>query len=123
MANVPHVTCWRKAEIPERLHYRASPRIAPIVCSSEVGWFMTDRARYEAQKKRADFGSLKGAHGYDNQVPEMRAIFIAHGKAFKRRKIVEPFSNVEIYNLMCRILGLTPAPNDGDFANVKRLLR
>jgi len=123
MANVPHVTCWRKAEIPERLHYRASPRIAPIVCSSEVGWFMTDRARYETQKKRADFGSLKGAHGYDNQVPEMRAIFIAHGKAFKRRKIVEPFSNVEIYNLMCRILGLTPAPNDGDFANVKRLLR
>ena len=121
--SLQHARCWRKSEIPERLHYRNSPRIAPIVCSAEEGWFMTSRDRYEAQKKRPDFGQLRGAHGYDNQLESMRAIFVGHGKAFRKGKTVEPFANVEIYNLMCRILGLTPAKNDGRSDALRHLLR
>ena len=123
LAGVTHATCWRKADIPARFHYRESPRIAPIVCSSQVGWVMTDRKRLESQQKRADFGAMKGAHGYDNLAPEMRALFIAHGKAFRRHEVIGPFANVEIYNVMCKILGLRPAPNDGNFANVKAMMR
>lgn len=118
-----HTTCRRKSEIPERLHYQASPRIAPIVCSADEGWFMTQRERYEAQKKREDFGRLKGAHGYDNKYASMRAIFIGHGRAFKKGKTVEPFENIHVYELMCKILGLTPAKNDGSFERVKAVLR
>jgi len=53
----------------------------------------------------------------------VRATFTARGAAFRKGKVVEPFENVEIYNLMCRLLGLTPAKNDGNFENVKKLLR
>ncbi|MEO7673836.1 MAG: ectonucleotide pyrophosphatase/phosphodiesterase, partial [Pyrinomonadaceae bacterium] len=120
---VRHASCWRKSEIPERLHYRASPRIAPIVCSADEGWFMTSRERFEAQKKRADFGQLKGAHGYDNQIQVMRATFIAHGRAFKKKKLVEPFENIHVYELMCKILGLKPAKNDGNLKRVRGMLR
>lgn len=120
---VQHASCWRKSEIPERLHYRDSPRIAPIVCSAEEGWFMTQRAKYEIQKKRADFEQLKGSHGYDNRYESMRAIFIGHGRAFKKGRTVEPFENIHIYELMCRILRLKPASNDGRFERVKQLLR
>jgi len=53
----------------------------------------------------------------------MRATFIAHGAAFKRGAVVELFENVHIYNLMAKILGLTPAKNDSDFERVKGFLR
>ncbi len=120
---IQHAICWRKSEIPERLHYRDSPRIAPIVCSAEEGWFMTSRERYENQKKRADFGRMRGAHGYDNKYESMRAIFVGHGKAFKRRKKFDAFENIHVYELMCKILGITPAKNDGDLNRVRGMLR
>lgn len=123
LKTVEHTTCWRKSEIPERLHYRDSPRIAPIVCSAEEGWFMTQTDRYEAQKKKPDFGQPKGAHGYDNKYESMRAIFIGHGKAFRKGKTIEPFENIHVYELMCRILGLKPAKNDGTLERVKGLLK
>lgn len=123
LKDIRHGTCWRKAEIPARLHYQASPRIAPIVCSADEGWFMTQRQRYEEQKKRNDFNQMKGAHGYDNQAVSMRATFIARGKAFKKRRTTEPFENIHVYELMCKILGLRPAKNDGDLNRVRGMLR
>jgi predicted AlkP superfamily pyrophosphatase or phosphodiesterase len=113
--NLEHSTCWKKAEIPERLHYRDSTRIAPIVCSSEEGWLTTSHKRYDDWMKDVpDITQPRGAHGYDNKYQSMQATFIAHGEAFKKGKIVEPFANIEVYNLMCNILNLAPAPNDGN---------
>ncbi len=88
--------CWRKIDIPARFHYNNSNRIAPIICSADEGWVLTSHVRFEEAKKRPDFLQPKGAHGYDNQLESMRALFLAHGKAFKKGKIVEPFENVEI---------------------------
>ena len=123
LKGIQHATCWQKRDIPARLHYQASTRIAPIICSSEEGWFFTQRSRYETQKKRSDFTQMKGAHGYDNVLQSMQATFIAHGKAFKKRKTVEPFENIHIYELMCKILGLKPAKNDGDLDRIRGTLR
>jgi hypothetical protein len=44
----------------------------------------------------------------------MRAKFIAHGSAFKKGAVIEPFENIHVYNVMTRILGLTPPLNDGN---------
>ncbi|HVE55837.1 MAG TPA: ectonucleotide pyrophosphatase/phosphodiesterase [Pyrinomonadaceae bacterium] len=122
--NLKHATCWKKADIPARLHYQDSPRIAPIVCSSEEGWMTTSHKRYE--EWTADLDDLdkpRGAHGYDNRYQSMQATFIAHGAAFKRGFITEPFENIQVYNLMCRILGLTPAKNDGNLDAVQNMLK
>ncbi|MDQ3713846.1 MAG: ectonucleotide pyrophosphatase/phosphodiesterase [Acidobacteriota bacterium] len=122
-SQIKHATCWLKSEIPERFHYRASPRIAPIVCSAEEGWVLTNRKRFGEWRERDELKGLRGAHGYDNGLESMRATFIAHGAAFKRGALVEPFENIHIYNLMCKILGLTPAKNDGDFEKVKEMMK
>jgi hypothetical protein len=53
----------------------------------------------------------------------MRAVFIAAGPAFKRGATVGPFENVSIYNVLAKILGVTPPPNDGDPSVVGALLR
>lgn len=122
--NLPHVTCWKKADIPARLNYSGSNRIAPIVCSSEIGWQTTNHKRYDDWVKDLDdLNRPRGAHGYDNKYQEMQATFIAHGEAFKKSYLAEPFENVEVYNLMCKILGLKPAPNDGKRDLSKELLK
>jgi predicted AlkP superfamily pyrophosphatase or phosphodiesterase len=120
---IKNAECWRKAEIPARLNYRNSPRIAPIVCSAQPGWYLTSRERLAARQKRADANRAWGAHGYDNQAESMRAIFLAHGAAFKKGKTIEPFENVDVYYIMTRILNLKPARNDGDPATADKVLR
>jgi predicted AlkP superfamily pyrophosphatase or phosphodiesterase len=119
LKRINHAACWRKSEIPARFNFSDSPRIAPIVCSTEEGWETTSRERYAELKRRND----RGGHGYDNQLVSMRATFIAHGAAFKKGLLAEPFENIQVYNLMCEILGLTPAKNDGDFEKVNYLLK
>jgi len=124
--DLPHVTCWRKAEIPARLKYTGSRRIAPIVCSTELGWITTSHKRFEDWAREMDEHELtrfRGAHGYDNKYQEMQATFIAHGGGFKRGIVVEPFENVNVYTLMCRILGLKPASNDGNRDLAAEILR
>jgi alkaline phosphatase D len=53
----------------------------------------------------------------------MHAIFYAMGPSFKENYTHPTFENVEIYNLVCHILNLQPAENDGKLENVKGLLK
>ena len=48
----------------------------------------------------------------------MYPIFIAHGPAFKQNYTTSSFNNVDIYPLMCFILGIKPAANNGSLENV-----
>ncbi len=124
LKKAPHVTVYRKKEIPERFHYGTSNRIGEIVLMAEEGWSMSSRERVRPVQPAADGRiSYRGAHGFDNQLESMRALFIGHGAAFKKGKVVEPFANVDVYNVMAKILGLKPAPNDGNPETVKALLR
>jgi predicted AlkP superfamily pyrophosphatase or phosphodiesterase len=122
--DLEHVTCWKKTDIPDRLNYKQGKRVAPIVCSTEEGWITTSHKRYEDWIKDIDdLDRPRGGHGYDNKYQSMQALFVARGEAFKRGFISEPFENTQVYNLMCRILGLTPAPNDGNLEKVRNLLK
>jgi len=122
--DLKHTTCWKKGERPARLHYNDGRRVAPIVCSSEIGWMTSERKWYnEWFKGLDDKNRPRGAHGYDNKYQEMQATFIAHGPAFRKGYVAEPFENVHVYELMCKILGLKPAKNDGNLEKVRSMLR
>ncbi|HEX8736040.1 MAG TPA: ectonucleotide pyrophosphatase/phosphodiesterase [Pyrinomonadaceae bacterium] len=122
--NLAHATCWKKGEAPARLHYNDSPRIAPIICSTEEGWMTTSHERYaDWIKDLDDLTKPRGAHGYDNRYQSMQATFIAHGAAFKKGIVTEPFENVDVYNIMTQILNLTPARNDGHLETARKVLR
>ncbi|HKA19269.1 MAG TPA: ectonucleotide pyrophosphatase/phosphodiesterase [Blastocatellia bacterium] len=109
-----HAKIYRKAEMPPRFHYSNSPRIAPLLVLPDEGWTLITKARLDEQKIRGRVDGLKGGHGYDNELPSMRAIFIAEGPAFRQGVVIEPFENVDVYNLLAKILGLKPAPNEGN---------
>ncbi|HKX28086.1 MAG TPA: alkaline phosphatase family protein, partial [Blastocatellia bacterium] len=120
----PHVSVYRKAEIPERFHYRESRRIGEIVVVAEEGWTISRRDRDRPSTQTRAAGAIyRGVHGYDNRLKSMRAIFIAHGPAFKSPLTIEPFANVDVYQILTGILGLKPAPNDGGTATARTVLR
>lgn len=107
----PHLHVARKAEVPERLHYRAHRRIPALVVWADAGWtiFATraDRAAALATFPR-------GAHGYDPAVADMHGIFIAAGPSFRKGLTTPPLDNVDVYPLLTRLLGIPAAPNDGN---------
>lgn len=113
----PHLAVYRKADVPARFHYDSNPRIPAIVAMADPGWYVTTRA---AAARRPIRG---GAHGYDNTAPEMRALFVARGPDFRRGVEVGAFQNIQVYDLLARLLHVTPAPNDGSPDSTAAMLR
>jgi predicted AlkP superfamily pyrophosphatase or phosphodiesterase len=115
LEKVPHTKTFRAEDLPERFHMRDNPRMPPVWVLADQGWHFVTRAGYERnQKKFAAAGYLRGEHGYDPAVPDMHGILIAHGPSFRAGVVVPAVENVHIYNLLCALLGVKPAPNDGD---------
>lgn len=115
----PHMRCWNKSQIPARLHYGTNARIPPIVCVADDGWLIETQSYLD----RPNHHISMGEHGYDNDDPKMRALFVAHGPAFKRGFVIPEFDNVDVYPLLTRILGIRPEPNDGSIGPVAAALR
>jgi predicted AlkP superfamily pyrophosphatase or phosphodiesterase len=102
--------CWRKGELPARWHYGRHPRVPAIVCQMDDGW---DARWRESIAKRPAKGT-RGSHGFDPQLPSMRAIFLARGPGFRDGVRVPAIENVDVYPVLAKLVGIEPAPNDGD---------
>lgn len=111
----PHVKVYLRENIPARFHYSHSNRIAPVVLIADQPWMLEPRKNWE--KRSATY--VHATHGWDPNTPEMGAFFAANGPSFPRGRIIGDFENIHLYNLFCHLLGIQPAPNDGD----DRLLR
>lgn len=111
-----HLQCWRKAEIPAKYHYGTNPRVPPYFCLPETGWSVTT---HDYKPKKPELGN----HGFDPYSPEMAAIFIGHGPAFRHGATLPTFDNVDVYPLLMRLIGVPAQPNDGKIEDVRPALR
>ncbi|KAF2831366.1 Phosphodiest-domain-containing protein [Ophiobolus disseminans] len=114
----PNVEVYLRDEnMPERYHFSRNKRIAPLWIIPKAGWAIVDKNEFdiEDKKDKGDVYHPRGLHGYDHEHPLMRAIFVARGPAFPHApgSRMEPFQNIELYNIICDSLHLTPAPNNG----------
>lgn len=85
----------RDVDMPERYHFSRNERIAPLWIIPKAGWAlvkMEEMNLKEAKAKGAVYHP-RGLHGYDNEHPLMRAIFVARGPAFPHK----PNSQVEVF--------------------------
>lgn len=115
----PHLQVYRKGELPARLHYNSGAHVTPVVAIADEGWSIVRRAtlgQYVA-------GRTYGAHGYDNALPSMGALFVAAGPDFRRGVAVPPFANIHVYSLLAELLRVQPAHTDGSVDSVRVLLR
>jgi predicted AlkP superfamily pyrophosphatase or phosphodiesterase len=112
----PHMQAYTHRTMPERFRYRDHPRIAPIIVVADIGWIITRRDFVPTRPELA-------THGWDPEHPEMHAMLIAHGPAFRSELVLERIEAIHLYELMCAVLGIEPAPNSGDLDAVRMLLR
>ncbi|CAL4072109.1 unnamed protein product, partial [Meganyctiphanes norvegica] len=104
---------YQKELMPVRWHIGNHTRVEPVVLDLDAGWTVGVSDAYKADP---------GDHGYDNYFAVMNALFLAHGPAFRRNVELESFQNIELYNLMCQVLGLIPAPNNGTWGALHHAL-
>ncbi|KAF7472171.1 bis(5'-adenosyl)-triphosphatase ENPP4 [Marmota monax] len=108
----PHMNVYLKKDIPNRYYYQHNDRIQPIILVADEGWTIVLNKS----------SSKLGDHGYDNSLPSMHPFLAAHGPAFHKGYKYSTINIVDIYPMMCHILGLKPHPNNGTFSHTKCLL-
>ncbi len=110
----PNLQVWKNGNLPERLHYGTNVRTHDISMVADPGWTFVTSKHPKA---------MLGAHGFDNDLKDMHAIFYAVGPAFKSDYIHSTFENVNLYILFAEILNLNPAETDGSITNVEKMLK
>lgn len=112
-----HFTVYLKEETPARWHYGQEDthnRIGDIIVLAEANY------AFGTQGKRMHIGH----HGYDNNLTNMNAIFMAWGPAFKEETRIPTFENVNVYPLVARLLGLSiTEPIDGQLEVLAPVLK
>ena len=106
-----------REETPARWHYGQEDRyhlIGDIILLADPGYsFAGKNGRISP-----------GHHGYDNKLPDMQAVFMAWGPAFKSGYTRSAFANVHVYPLIAYILGLKITEViDGDPAILRDILK
>ena len=118
----PRLRVFRPQTTPEEWHFRDHPRIPPIVGVADDGWQVLPRATVN-QILAGTIAGERGNHGYDPALMSMRGIFVAAGPAFRSGATIDAFQNIHIYNVLAEVLGVPPAPNDGNYDVARSLLR
>ncbi len=111
LRRVDHVKVWRKQDVPAYLHYGTHPRVGDVVVSPDEGFVIYEKDIIAG-----------GTHGFDPTLPSMHALFRAMGPDFRHTEIPH-FKNVDIYPLLCRLLGIEPAPNDGNIEEIETIVK
>ncbi|XP_062311275.1 ectonucleotide pyrophosphatase/phosphodiesterase family member 7-like [Osmerus eperlanus] len=110
----PNLHVYKKEDMPARLHYGNHPRLLPLILFADPGYVINGLFPVQYSK---------GEHGFDNKGLDMKPFFRAVGPDFQRNLQVGPFETVNVYPLMCHLLGITPEVNDGALEVTSNMLR
>lgn len=106
-----HMACWRKSDIPARFQFGTHRRVPEIFCLADLGWTIINKPGAPI---------IAGQHGYDPELPDMQALFIASGPRIKNKKI-DRFRNTEVYELLCELVRIKSETQNSS-ANLKKIL-
>ncbi|XP_044616558.2 glycerophosphocholine cholinephosphodiesterase ENPP6 isoform X2 [Equus asinus] len=126
LRTVEHMTVYEKEAIPSRFYYKKGKFVSPLTLVADEGWFITENREMlpfwmNSTGKRE--GWQHGWHGYDNELMDMRGVFLAFGPDFKSNFRAAPIRSVDVYNVMCHVTGIAPLPNNGSWSRVVCMLK
>lgn len=114
LSGVDHIRAYKKGELPEYLHFGTNKNMGDVVVVTDPGWLFT----------RSEKLHNLGGHGFDNRCSDMLVGFRAVGPDFKKGYAREgTFPNVDIYPMLCYLLGIQPAPCDGSVDDLRDIFR
>jgi predicted AlkP superfamily pyrophosphatase or phosphodiesterase len=119
----PHLQVWTSAELPARFGLSGHPRMPGVVGLADEGWTVTTRARAASARAEGTRPAWGGAHGFDPMLRDMQGVLIAAGPRIRPGLRPAAIENVHLYELLCALIGVTPARNDGDAAVTRPWLR
>ena len=119
LLGVEHISVWKHGEVPEYLNYGTSNRLGEIIVSPDLGW------QFGLGKPRSG-----GEHGFDCKETDMMVAVRAVGPDFKEGYEApftegeqSAFRNIDLYPLLCHLLGVRPAPVDGKLERIQKILK
>ncbi|KAK3887367.1 hypothetical protein Pcinc_008485 [Petrolisthes cinctipes] len=109
----------------ETWHYKHNSRISNILLVADEGYVFQDfwdLIHHYQNKSYPNLTKTHGDHGYPVSSPNMEPIFVARGPSFRRGFPSPPFTNLDVYPLLCHILGLPAGPHNGSLEAVRSIL-
>jgi alkaline phosphatase D len=121
--NASEVTVYRRKETPAHWFYRDNPRVGDLVIVPNTPSIIYAIPPGDTEAHAVP--ALKGMHGYDpRRYPEMGGTLIGVGPAFQAGKRIPTIQNVDVFALLCRLLGVKmPAGVDANPAHVAPLFK
>jgi predicted AlkP superfamily pyrophosphatase or phosphodiesterase len=98
-----NMDCWAKEDIPAKYHFGTHRRVPQVVCLAKAGWSTIAKAGQKV---------IMGQHGHDPSDPAMQGLFIIQGPQIKRNQL-DTVRNIDVYNLLVRLLKVVGEKNDG----------
>jgi predicted AlkP superfamily pyrophosphatase or phosphodiesterase len=94
---------------------RFPQRIGDFLIIPEFGYYLADNRGMMRYQNRSAMLKTEyfGEHGFSPRHKDVWGIFYANGPKIKSGLQIEPFQNIHIYPLICKILGL-PIPGEID---------
>ncbi|CAG0902346.1 unnamed protein product, partial [Darwinula stevensoni] len=118
-------TVYKTENTPEEWHYGPTSHSPPLYLVADKGYTFSDDAWLLNTPKDPRYDMI-GVHGYNNSFPEMQAYLIAHGPAFKNGYVSSDnavFNNLDVYPLLCHLLGIQARPNNGTLEHSLNFLK
>jgi alkaline phosphatase D len=104
-AKEKHFKIYKKADIPEKLHFNTNARIGDMLLVVEPGYGFYNK---ESLAKKPEKRKVWGVHGFDpTACPEMGAIFYANGPNIKKGVKIPTFQNIHVYPFIAQLLGIS----------------
>lgn len=95
---------FMKKDIPASYRFSRNTHIPPVMVFAKAGWSILPTT--VSSGDLLNYG--RGSHGYDSDSPEMHGILIAAGPSFRSGARIGTIRTVDVYPLLCRILGIAP---------------
>lgn len=141
-ARVARGVAYLRRDLPARYNYSDNPRGGNVIVVMDEGWTMSASRPAAGTTPRAAPPNPKpgeptakpsaaertprerwGAHGWDNALPSMRALFMVAGPGIREGVIVDEVRNVDVYSLMTELLQLSAASAiDGEPGRIRTLV-
>ena len=119
LSRIEHLNVWKHGEVPEYLHYGTSNRLGDLIVCPDLGWQFNFAP-----------SSNRGAHGFDSKETDLMVAFRAVGPDFKvgydapfTEGEKSAFRNIDLYPMLCKLLGVKPAPVDGKLERIQHILK
>ncbi|VDN06062.1 unnamed protein product [Thelazia callipaeda] len=116
------IDVYKKEDIPKIFAYSNNDKIGDIIAVPRSGYNIRLHCSHSGQNDKQPLHA--SSHGLDPNHWTMKSVLVMKGPTLKQNHVIDATANnIDLYPLMCHILGLIAAPNNGSLENMLEVLR